>query len=269
MEEIKREGIDVVIALDVSNSMLSEDIPPSRLESAKHELVRFVEGLRGDRVGLVAFAGTAIEHCPLTTDYSAVKLLVNIMEPNLIPEQGTAIAEAIYAAQRAFVEDGAESRVIVVITDGEDQEQEAVDAAKKAAEDGITVYTIGMGTAQGAPIPLYDAQGRSTGFRRDKSNQVIMTRLNETLLQQIAEAGGGRFLRGTRNAEELEAIWEDISAMEQTELGQMQYTAFEDRYQYFVFPAFLLLLLEFLISERRGRPRWLTLFGTKPEESRA
>jgi Ca-activated chloride channel family protein len=258
-EEVKREGIDVIIALDLSYSMMCEDIPPSRLESAKHEMLKFVNGLEGDRVGLVAFAGSAINHCPLTTDYNAVKLLVRVMNPNLLPEPGTALADAIRTASRSFNDEDVKSKVLIIITDGEDHEEEAVDAAREAAAKDIRIYTIGMGTPQGAPIPELDENGNSSSFRRDKSNQIIVTRLNEILLERIADAANGRYLRGNIGAGELETIWGDISQMEKRELGQKQYSAFEDRFMYFIIPGFLLLLIEFFISERRGRPRLLKL----------
>jgi Ca-activated chloride channel family protein len=252
MEEVKREGIDIILAVDLSTSMLCEDLTPSRLENAKHEIMRFVNGLKGDRVGLVAFAGSAIVHCPLTTDYGAVKLLVRVMNPDLVPEAGTALSDAIAAAERTFVTPDVKSKVLVIVTDGEDQEQEAVDQAKKAADEGIRIYTIGMGTPKGAPIPMKGPKGEDIGFKRDKSGEVVVTRLNEILLQQIADAGNGRYLRGTQSGQELDAIWKDISSMEKQEFGKKQFTAFEDRFQYLVFPALLLLLGEFLLSERKG-----------------
>lgn len=252
LEEVKREGIDIFIGLDVSASMLCEDIHPSRLESAKHEVLRFINGLKGDRVGLVAFAGTAVIHCPLTTDYGAAKLLVKVMSPDLLPEPGTALVDAIDAARRSFEREETKSKVLILVTDGEDHEEKAIQAAEDAAKEGIRIYTIGLGTPQGAPIPLYDSHSRRSGFKKDKSGEVIMTHLNEVLLRRVAEAGGGQYLRGTQGAGELEIIWSDISSMEKRELKAKKFTAFEDRFQFFVLPAFLLLVLEFFISERRG-----------------
>jgi Ca-activated chloride channel family protein len=256
LEEVKREGIDIVIAVDLSSSMLCEDITPSRLENAKHEIVRFVNGLKGDRVGLVAFAGSAIIHCPLTTDYGAVKLLVRVMSPDLLPEPGTAISDAIDAARKAFNTPEVKSKVLVIVTDGEDHEEAAIDAANDAAKDGIRIYTIGMGTPKGAPITLKGAKGEDTGVKRDKQGEVVVTRLNEILLEKIADAGEGRYFRGTQSGQELDAIWKDISSMEKKEYGKKQFTAFEDRFQYLVFPALLLLLGEFFLSERKGS-MWL------------
>lgn len=252
LEEVKREGIDIFIGLDVSASMLCEDVRPSRLESAKHEILQFVNGLKGDRVGLVAFAGSAVIHCPLTTDYGAAKLLVKVMSPDLLPEPGTALADAIDAARRSFRREEGKSKVLVLVTDGEDHEEKAVEAAEDAAKEGIRIYTVGLGTPLGAPIPLYDSRGNRAGFRKDKNGEVILTRLNDVLLQRIAEAGGGQYLRGTQGGEELEAVWSDISSMEKKELGAKQFAAFEHRFQYLVLPALILLVIEFFLSERRG-----------------
>jgi Ca-activated chloride channel family protein len=253
LEEVKREGIDIVIALDVSNSMLCEDLAPSRLDNAKHEIQRFINGLSGDRVGLVAFAGTAILHCPLTTDYGAAKLLVRVLDVDLVPEQGTALAEALDAARQAFPDEGGGSRVIVVISDGEDHEAQAIELAKEAAEGGIAVYTIGMGTPQGAPIPILNPKTRTSDYKRDKAGNIVVTRLNEVLLRQVAEAGSGDYYRATQSGAELEAIWEAIGHMEKRELGKKQFTAFEDRFQYLVLPGLILLLAEFFIGEKKNK----------------
>lgn len=254
MEEVKREGVDVLVAVDLSNSMLCEDFSPSRLESAKLSIQRFVNGLKGDRVGLIAFAGTAIYHCPLTTDYGAVKLLARVLNTETVPEPGTALSEAITMAKQAFSEQkDAKSKVLVIITDGEDHEPAAIEAAEEAKADGISIYTIGLGTPSGAPIPFFDPAGRRTGYRKDREGQVIVTRLNETHLEELANAGGGRYVRATQGGRELEQIWDDLSQMEKQEFGQMRFTSFEHRFAYFVFPAMLLLLVEMLLGERSGQ----------------
>lgn len=251
MEEVKREGVDVLVAVDLSNSMLCEDFAPSRLESAKLSIQRFVNGLKGDRVGLIAFAGSAIYHCPLTTDYGAVKLLARVLTTETVPEPGTALAEAINMAQQAFSEQkDAKSKVLVIITDGEDHEPAAIEAAEEAQGDGISLYTIGLGTPSGAPIPFFDSAGRRVGYRKDRDGQVVVTKLNETHLEELANAGGGRYIRATQGGKELEQIWDDLSQMEQQEFGQMRFTSFEHRFAYFVFPALLLLLFEMLLGER-------------------
>lgn len=269
LEEVKREGIDIILAVDVSTSMQCEDIAPSRLENAKHEILRLLDGLSGDRVGIVAFAGSAIMHCPLTSDYGAVRLLVRALEPNLIPEPGTALADAIDMARRSFNVPDAKSRVLMIITDGEDHQEQVIEAATEAAGEGIRAYTIGMGTPQGAPIPLFDERGQDAGFKRDKSGAVVVTRLNEVLLDRIAESGNGRYVRGTSGGRELEAIWSDIGAMEKQEFAKKQFTAYEDRFQYLVLPALLLLLIEFFIPERKPRRKVLGVrVGRISEEAR-
>ncbi len=254
LEEVKREGVDVLIAVDLSTSMLCEDFSPSRLESAKFAIQKFVNGLKGDRVGLIAFAGSAVYHCPLTTDYGAVKLLNRVLSPSIVPEPGTALADAINMAVQSFGKDQeAKSKVLVIITDGEDHEEAALEAAAKAHDEGIVVYTVGMGTPNGAPIPILDAAGRKSGYKKDQQGQVIVTRLNEEHLSELAELGGGKYMRATPGGKELDLIWSDLSRMEQTEFGQMQFTGYEDRFAFFVFPALLLLVLEFLIGERAGQ----------------
>lgn len=262
LEEVKREGVDVLIAVDLSLSMLCEDFSPSRLESAKFSIQKFVNGLEGDRVGLVAFAGSAVYHCPLTTDYGAVKLLNRVLSPSIVPEPGTAVADAILMATQAFSEKtDSKSKVLIIITDGEDHEEAALEAASDAQEAGISIYAIGMGTPNGAPIPTFDAAGRKTGYKKDQSGQIVVTQLNENHLVEIAETGGGKYLRATPGGKELELIWNDLSQMEKTEFGQMQFTGYEDRYAYFAFPALMLLIIEFLIGERIGQFAGIN-FGT-------
>lgn len=254
LEEIKREGVDVLIAVDLSFSMLSEDFSPSRLESAKFAIQKFVNGLKGDRVGLIAFAGSAVYHCPLTTDYGAVKLLNRVLSPSIVPEPGTAVADAIRMAIQTFDEHAeSKSKVLIIITDGEDHEDAAIDAASEANASGIKVYTIGMGTPNGSPIPLIDAAGRRAGYKKDQNGQVIVSQLNETHLAEIAEAGGGVYQRANPGGKELDLIWENLSEMEKTEFGQMQFAGYEDRFAYFAIPALFLLVLEFLIGERIGQ----------------
>lgn len=254
LEEVKREGVDVLIAVDLSTSMLCEDFSPSRLETAKFAIQKFVNGLKGDRVGLIAFAGSAVYHCPLTTDYGAVKLLNRVLSPAIVPEPGTALADAIEMATHALSEqEESKSKVLIIITDGEDHEEAAVDAATEARNAGIKIYTIGMGTPSGAPIPVLDAAGRKSGYKKNAQGQVIVTQLNESHLAELAEVGGGKYQRATPGGKELDLIWSDMSQMEKTEFGQMQFTGYEDRFAYFVFPALLLLIFEFLIGERRGQ----------------
>lgn len=246
IEEVKREGIDIIVAVDVSNSMSATDVKPSRLAKAKHELSTFIDKLRGDRIGLIAFAGAAFVQCPLTLDYGAAKLFADIMDTSLIPAQGTAIAEAIRLAARSYVGQDNSQRVLVLITDGEDHERKVMDAVEKAVEAGIIIYTLGMGSPGGAPIP-----GKK-GYLQDRSGSVVLSKLNEGLLSEIALASGGAYYRGTTGEDELDNIYGKIYGMEKSELGSRQFTDYEDRFQYFAAVGFLLLLGEMFISEKRG-----------------
>ena len=252
LEEVKRKGVDVFVALDVSNSMLAEDVAPNRLARAKHEVAQFIDRLQGDRIGLIPFAGIAFVHCPLTLDYEAAKIFLNEITPDLLPLPGTAISEAIETARRSFVAKEKKHKVLIIITDGEDHEADPVAAAKKAAEEGVVIYTIGIGSTKGAPIPVYDQSGNRIGYKRDKQGQIVTTRLNPVVLQQIAEAAHGKFYLATGRENELQKIYADIARMEKKELGMREYTQFEDHFQPFLLMALILLIFEMVLSERRS-----------------
>ncbi len=254
LEEVKRQGVDIFVALDVSNSMLAEDVPPNRLERAKHEVLQFIDQLQGDRIGLIPFAGIAFVHCPLTLDYEAAKIFLREISPEMLPLPGTAISEAIETAQRSFVAKEKKHKVLIIITDGEDHEANPVEAAKAAAEEGIVIFTIGIGSTRGAPIPVYDQAGNRIGYKRDRQGQIVTTRLNPAILQQIAEATGGKFYLATGQQNELQKIYSEIARMEKKELGMREYTQFEDRFQPFLLIAFILLVIELFIGERRNTP---------------
>jgi len=192
LENIKREGIDLYLVLDVSTSMLAEDIKPNRLERSKLAISTLIDKLQGDRVGIIIFAGNAYKQLPLTTDYSAAKLFLSAVDTKIVPTQGTAIGEAIELATLSFGETD-HNKAIIVITDGENHEDDAIEAATMANELGINVFTIGMGLPEGAPIPLYNKYGVQTGFKKDKKNTTVVTKLNEDMLRQIAAAGGGAY----------------------------------------------------------------------------
>lgn len=260
LETVKREGVDIVFALDVSNSMKAEDFRPNRLENAKRQISLLLQRLQSDRVAIVIFAGNAFLQLPLTTDYSAAQLFLSSIDTDFLSVQGTAIGSAIRLGMKSFVRGEKKHRVILVISDGEDFEEEAIAAAKEAAADGIIVHAIGMGSPQGVPIPIYQ-NGAQTGFKKDEDGNVVITRLNETLLQQIADAGKGRYLRAANRQDELETLFKDIEGMEKKQLAARVYTEFEDRFQYPLFAALALLLFEFFVSERRTRwlDRWKSL----------
>ena len=251
MRTVKREGQDIVIALDLSLSMLAEDIKPNRLEKAKLEIGSFFNTLEGDRIGLVAFAGQAFIQCPLTLDYGAARLFLDTMDPDLVPVPGTAIGEAIAKSVTCFVEKERKHKVLVLITDGEDHMGDPLDQAKAAAKEGVVIYTVGIGSAQGVPIPMADGQGRQTGFKKDRSGEVVMTRLDEVSLEKIALETGGKYFRASPGEVELRKIMDDISKMEKKTLSSKQYAQYEERFQGFLAAALVLLLLEVIIPERR------------------
>lgn len=251
MTEVKQTGIDVFILLDVSYSMMAEDIKPNRLDKAKYQISNLIQKLRGDRIGLIIFAGDAYIQFPLTTDYSAANLFLSAVNENSVPHQGTAIAAAINMANRSFDTLSTE-KVIVIISDGEDHEGDLDSAVKEALAKGIKIYTIGLGSPDGSPIPVYDSRRRMMGFKNDRAGNTILTKLDEETLRQIASKGQGRYFRATNYDDYLDRIYKELSELEQTEYGVKKVTDYEDRFYYFLFPAILLLILEFFISDKRS-----------------
>lgn len=245
-----RTGIDVVVVIDLSSSMLAEDLKPNRLERAKFAVSEIIDALEGDRVGIVGFAGEAFVRCPLTLDYGAVKMLLDALDAGSIPVQGTAIGEAIKAARGTFTVQERKSKVIVLLTDGEDHEGNPVEAARKAAEDGIKIDVVGMGTPEGELIPVRSADG-SIDYKKDEDGNVIKTALHETVLSEIAEAGKGRYYRLTSGGVEVKEIISTISKMQKGDLESRRMTHYEERFQYVLFVALFLLTGELLISERK------------------
>lgn len=252
LENVKREGIDLYLVLDVSTSMLAEDIKPNRLERSKLAISTLIDKLQGDRVGIIIFAGNAYKQLPLTTDYSAAKLFLSAVDTKIVPTQGTAIGEAIEMATLSFGE-SEHNKAIIVITDGENHEDDAIEAATYANELGIHVFTIGMGLPEGAPIPLYNNYGVQTGFKKDKQNTTVITKLNEDMLRQIAAAGGGAYARANNASTGLKRIFDDINAIDKKEIETRQFTDYEDRFQIFIGLAIFLLILELLVADRKTR----------------
>jgi Ca-activated chloride channel family protein len=251
IEEVKREGLDIIVAIDVSKSMLAEDIKPNRLEKAKHEIGQLINILKGDRIGIIAFAGIAHVQCPLTLDYSAAKLFLNIIDINLIPQPGTAIGKAINKAVAAFNNKERKYKVLIMITDGEDHESDPLEAAKEAEKEGIIIYTVGIGSPQGVPIPMYDRYGNQSGFKKDRSGSVVTTKLDVITLQKIAYQTGGKYYLASTGEAELNEIYNEISTMEKKELASRQFSQYEDRFQIFLAFGLVLLIIELLIPERR------------------
>lgn len=266
LEEVKRQGVDVMIALDVSNSMNAEDIRPNRLERSKQAIYRLIDQLQGDRIGLVVFAGQAYVQLPITTDYGAAKLFLSTINTGMVPTQGTAIGSAIEKSVASIGDSAKHNSAIIVITDGENHEDDAISAAKEAVSKGITVHTVGMGSPGGAPIPVLRNNSR-TGFLQDKNGTTVITKLDDAMLQQIADAGKGKFIRATNSDDGVNVLMKEISAMEKKEFASKLFTDYEDQFQYFLALSLLFLLLDFLISERRSEfIAKLNLFGERKEK---
>lgn len=263
LTEVKRKGIELIIALDVSNSMMAEDIQPNRLERAKQAISRLVDKLSDDRLGLIVFAGDAYVQLPITNDYISAKMFLSSINPGIVPKQGTAIGAAINLAANSFSPQSETSKVIVVLSDGENHEDDAVEAAKKAAELGIYVYTIGIGSPQGSPIPTSPGETQPS-FWKDKDGNVVVTKLDEETLSKVAVAGNGKYIRASNIQFGLLPLFDEINKMQKTEIKEKIYSEYDEQFQYMFAVALFLLLLEFIILERKNK--WLiklNLFGVK------
>jgi Ca-activated chloride channel family protein len=256
LEKIQRKGIDLMIALDVSNSMLAQDIRPSRLERSRQAIARLIDQLEGDRIGIVVFAGKAYVLLPITTDYAAARLFLSSIGTNSVPVQGTAIAEAIALSTASFGENQ-RNKAIVIITDGEDHEGAVLEQTEAAVLKGIAIYAIGMGLTDGAPIPVFNGNVQ-TGYKKDRNGTTIISRLDETLLQRIASAGNGMYVRASNSDAGLQKIFDDINKIQKSEIESKQYSDFEDRFQYFVAVALIFLVLELLVFDRKNQ--WFNRF---------
>ena len=251
VETVRREGRDVLIALDLSASMVAEDMAPNRLEKAKFAIADLIDQLDGDRVGLVAFAGEAFVQSPLTLDYGAARLFLNAMEPDMMSVQGTNLGQAIAVSLDAFAATERRHRVLVVITDGEDHEGEVDDAITRATDEGVVIYTVGIGSTDGVPIPDFDAAGQAQGFKRDGDGAVVTTRLDEATLMTLAERTGGTYYRASPGGAELAVLAEELAGGEGREFESEQVTLFDEQYQLFLGLALVLLIADVLVSDRR------------------
>lgn len=254
LQEVKREGVDIIVALDLSNSMLAEDFSPNRLEKSKRSISKLVDRLHADRIGIVVFAGEAYVQLPLTSDYAAAKLFLRSVSTDIMPTQGTAIGEAIGLSAKSFDEQSKAGKAIIIITDGENHEGDATTAASAAAEKNIKVFTVGMGSSKGVPIPVYRG-GQRVDYRKDRDGNSIVTRLNEDMLKEIAAAGSGKYIRASNAGTGLDIIMDELDSMEKAEYGTKMFSDYEDRFQYPLAIGLLLLIIEFFISEKRNR--WL------------
>jgi Ca-activated chloride channel homolog len=253
MEEVKREGVDLIIAIDLSNSMLAEDIKPNRLERAKQAISKLIDNLEGDRIGLIVFAGEAYVQLPITTDYSAAKLFLATVNTDIVPTQGTEIAKAIDLSIKSFDMENGQNKAIIIITDGENHDEQAIESAEKANEVGIFVHTLGMGLSTGAPIPIYNQNGIQTGYRKDKEGNTVVSKLNENLLMQIAKAGKGTYVRANNSESGLSTLFTEINKMEKKEIGTMVFTEYKDRFQWFIGLALLFLILDLMLLPRKNK----------------
>ena len=251
---VASKGIDIMIALDISKSMMAEDIIDeyNRLDIAKLSIGKLMNELRGDHVGIVVFAGEAYKQLPLTPDYQVAKLFLKNIGTDMISSQGTDIGNAIELCMSSFSEERKNNKAIVIISDGEDHEEMAVNAAKEATEEGVVICTVGMGSKKGVPIPIV-RNGKKIGIKKDKDESTVLTKLNEENLIQIAQAGNGTYTKTRGLNLNLRKILDRINEIEKTTLKKDRYSTYDDQFQWFLLPALLLLLLDFMIFEKRGK----------------
>ncbi|MBI1267918.1 MAG: VWA domain-containing protein [Cryomorphaceae bacterium] len=250
LEEVETRGIDLMVAIDVSNSMLAEDLKPNRLNLAKRTVQRMINELKGDRIGIVVFAGDAYVQLPITSDVQAAKVFLDAIETGSVPKQGTAIGAAIDLCVGSFDERSEAGKAIIILTDGENHEDDAKGAASRAADAGISVYCIGMGTVQGAPIPVYNRTQRS-GFKTDKEGNTVVTSLNEQMLIDVVKNGNGLFILSGETFVNLNPLFDDFNKMEKADMGITAYTDYEHRYAVFLLLACVCFVIDLMIGERK------------------
>jgi Ca-activated chloride channel family protein len=251
VETVRSVGQDIVVAVDLSRSMLAEDISPNRLERARLAIFRLMEQLDGDRIGIVAFAADAFVQSPLTTDYGAAAMFLDALHPDMMPVQGTDLGEAMRVSLDALEQGANESRVLVLVTDGEDHEGNVEEQLRRVREGGVQLHVVGVGSTEGVPIPEYDETGNRQGFLRDEDGSVVTTRLDEATLQRLVLPSGGSVVRAGTGGTAFEDLIDRIARGDGAELEERQITQFEEQYQLFVGLALFLLVCEWLISERR------------------
>lgn len=251
LEDVKKQGVEVIIALDVSNSMLAEDIQPDRLTRAKQAISRLVDNMDNDRIGLIVFAGDAYTQIPITTDYVSAKMFLSTISPDVVPKQGTAIGAAIDLGIRSFTPGDTKSKAMIIITDGENHEDDPVKSATEAAKAGIVIYTIGIGSTEGVPIPMV-VNGKKD-FLKDASGNTVITKLDEDVLKKIAMAANGTYVRASNSNIGLDEIFSQIKKMKKQELESTMYTEYNDQFQIFAAIVLFLIIVDFIIMERKNR----------------
>jgi len=264
LETVKREGVDIVFAVDVSKSMLAEDIAPNRIEKAKRLVSEIINQLASDRIGIIAYAGQAFPQLPITTDYGAAKMFLQSMNTDMLTSQGTAIDQAIELATTYYDDEEQTNRVLFIISDGEDHSEGAtLKVVEDATEAGIKIYTIGVGKTKGAPIPI-KRKGILESLKKDAQGEVVITKLNETVLQDIASDGNGEYIDGSSTETAVEYIKEQLNQMDKTEFEAKQFAEYKDQFQWFLGGGLLLLFLDIFVLDRKTRwLRKLNLFNEK------
>lgn len=250
IETVKKQGVEIIIALDVSNSMLARDIAPSRLDKAKQMLSKLIDQLDNDKVGLIVFAGDAYTQLPITSDFVSAKMFLSTISPDMVPTQGTAIGRAIALAMNSFTPDQSADKAIIVITDAENHEDDAVQMAKEAAQKGIMVDVIGIGSEQGAPIPI---GGNDTNLRKDNQGNVVITKLNAQLGRDIAKAGDGIYISADNTGSALRALTAEVKKMKKSDIESKVYSEYDEQYQGLAWIVLILLLLDIFILDRKNK----------------
>ncbi len=253
--QVTRKGVDIIVALDVSNSMLAQDITPSRLEKAKYELRRLIKQLRGDRIGLVVFAGQAYLQTPLTLDYSAFDMFLELSDQNTIGVQGTALEDAIATGLKAFNQDDKKHRVMILISDGEDHEGKLDQVIKQAQTEAVTIYTAGVGTLSGTPIPVLDGRGNVESYKKTPEGEIVTTKLSTATLEDIAKDTGGRFVHLNAAGNGLEDIYKEILGMDKKEFSTHEFTNFKEQYYWFAWIGLIFFIIDFLLPDLQKRAR--------------
>lgn len=250
LETIKREGVDIVFAIDVSKSMLAEDVAPNRLEKSKQLVTQIINNLASDRVGIIAYAGKAFPQLPITTDYASAKMFLQSMNTDMLSSQGTAINEAIELSRNYFDDEEQTNRVLIIISDGEDHNDLSVEVAEAASEEGIKIYTIGVGSEKGGPIPL-KRNGVVMSYKKDQNNETVITKLNEETLRLIANEAKGGYINGSQTADVVEQIRAVLSAMDKKEFEAKEFAEYKDQFQWFLGIGLFFLILDVLLLERK------------------
>ncbi|MCJ7449610.1 MAG: VWA domain-containing protein [Bacteroidales bacterium] len=251
LEEVKKQGVEVIIALDVSNSMLAEDIQPNRLTRAKQALTRLIDNLYNDKIGLIVFAGDAYTQIPITTDYISAKMFLSTINPDMVPKQGTAIGAAIDLGMRSFSPGEGKSKAMIIITDGENHEDDPVAKASEASKNGIVVHTIGIGSSEGVPVPVL-VNGKKD-FLKDADGNTVITKLDEEILKKTAISANGNYVKASNTNLGLDEIFNEIKKMKNQELESTMYTEYNDQFQIFAAIALFLLVIDFIIMDRKNR----------------